>query len=343
MLQKVRLGRTGLDVTVLGFGGIPIMKVDRDTATSAIRKALSHGINIIDTARGYADSERKIGNAIKGLDSKPIIASKSPKRDASGIKEDFFRSLEELGLSRINIYQLHCINRRDEFESTIGDGGAYRGLLELRQMGFVDFIGITSHNLDILDSAIRSRLFDTIQVIYNFLEPKRCEEIIDLAIENDIGVMAMKPLGGGVIEDYELAIRYVLAKKGVVALVGMATEDEVLKDIETAKKANVISKEDLKRIEEIRGSIGKVYCRRCEYCQPCHQQIPISFGLQIPSIHKRIGSSLMKTDTYQNLLARMDLCDQCGECETRCPFDLPIRNLLQESACLLRSILSSGD
>lgn len=339
MLRRVILGRTGLEVSTIGFGGIPIMKVDKDTAKSAILTALCQGINIIDTARGYGDSERKIGNAIEGLEAKPIVASKSSKRDAPGIRQDFFRSLEELRLEKIAIYQLHCVNKNEEFESLKGDDGAYTELLKLKDKGLVDFIGITSHNPDILLRAIESRLFDTIQVIFNLLEPEKSREVIRSALEHDIGVLAMKPLGGGVIENYELAIRYVLADLPVVALVGMATADEVLMDVEVVKQKRALSEEDFRKIAMLRKTIGSLYCRRCEYCQPCHQGIPISFGLQIPSIYKRIGNDHMKTGSYRDLLRRMESCDQCGECEKRCPFDLPIRRLLQESILLLRDVL----
>lgn len=339
MLSRVRLGRTGLDASILGFGGIPIMKVDQDTARSAIQAAVCHGINIIDTARGYGDSESKIGNALQGVSTKPIIASKSSKRDALGMRLDFFKSLEELKLDRIDIYQLHCVNRQEEYESAIGQGGAYEELLKLKDQGLVDFIGLTSHNLSILEKAIESKLFDTIQIIFNLLEPQRACQVIDYALENDIGVLVMKPLGGGIIENNRLGISYVLAKKGVVALVGMSTADEVISNLEVASQATDLSEEDWAQIESIRRNAGSVYCRRCEYCQPCHQSIPISFALQVPSIRKRIGDGLMRSQEYRLLLQKMVNCDQCGDCESRCPFGLPIRKLLQESRLLLEGIL----
>ena len=341
MLGRRRLGRTGLEVSTIGFGGIPIMRVSREVAERAVRTAVELGINFIDTARGYGDSERKIGAAIRGLEPRPILASKSPKRDRQGILEDFDETLRNLEQDRIEIYQLHCVNKLEEYERAMGKDGAYRGLEDLKTEGRIDFIGITSHNLEIIKRAILSDMFDTVQILFNFLEPEAHDEIIPLAQKHDVGIIAMKPLAGGCIEDYKLGLKFVTSHDGVVAIPGMADEQEVRLNIEAVTDRKGLSEDELRMIEDLRSRIGRTYCRRCDYCQPCPNGIPISFALHIENIRKRIGDEMMRSDAYRDLLAKVEACVQCGKCEERCPFDLPVRDLIAQARSILSEVLSS--
>ncbi len=339
MLAKRRLGRTNLDVSLLGFGGIPIMRVEREIAHRAIRAAIDLGVDFIDTARGYGDSEQKIGSALKGIGARPVVASKSPRRDGEGMLADFAKSLENLGLDHIEIYQLHCVNTMEEYEKAMASDGAYQALESLRSQGRLGFIGITSHNLQIIRRAIDSAKFDTIQILFNLLEPEASDDIIPSALDHDVGIIAMKPLAGGCIEDYELGLKFALAQPGVVAIAGMADEEEVRLNVEVAGRPCELSAQDWKCIEELRSSIGKHYCRRCDYCQPCPQNIPISFALHIENIRKRIGDEMMRTDAYRDLLAKVEDCEKCGRCEEKCPFDLPVRDLISRASSILSEVL----
>jgi predicted aldo/keto reductase-like oxidoreductase len=339
MLQRRTLGRTGLRVSLIGFGGIPIMRVTPDEAIETIGEAIERGIDFIDTARTYGDSETKIGEALRVHGKGVIVASKSPKRDRDGMLEDFDKSLSELGLDSIDLYQLHCVNRDGDFEKVLAPGGAYEALEELRLQGRLRHIGITSHNLEILMRSVTSGRFETIQVLYSFVEPDASESLIPRALEEQVGVIAMKPFAGGCIEQCDIALRYVLATPGVVAIPGMATPEEVRLNVETAENLRDITPAELSMISSIRRDIGRSYCRRCDYCQPCPNEIPIAFVLHVPSIRKRVGDEMMKTDAYRKLLDRISTCDECGECETRCPFDLPVRDLIGESRDVLRDLL----
>ncbi|MFH1311883.1 MAG: aldo/keto reductase, partial [Candidatus Eisenbacteria bacterium] len=208
MLETRRLGRTGMEVSLLGFGGIPIMRVGMDEAGAAIAEALSLGVNFIDTARGYGDSEKKIGRALESLGAKAILASKSPKRDGDGMLEDFSLSLTNLGRESIDLYQVHCVNTEDDYAKVLSPGGALEALGKLKAEGKLRHIGFTTHNLAIAGKAVESGKFETIQVLYNFVEPEAGEEVIPMALDKDIGVLAMKPFGGGCIERCDLALRF---------------------------------------------------------------------------------------------------------------------------------------
>jgi predicted aldo/keto reductase-like oxidoreductase len=339
MLEKRRLGRTGLVVSLLGFGGIPIMRVTAAEATAVIGEALKRGVDFFDSARGYADSEKKIGLALKAHAATPVLASKSPKRDRAGMREDVLASLSDLGVDAIDLYQLHGVSRREDYDRVMAAEGAYTALSELRSEGRVRHVGISTHNLEIADLAIRSGMFETVQILFNVIEDEAAEKVIPAALRHDVGVIAMKPFGGGYIEQHDLALRWVLAHPGVVAIPGVATAGEVQRNVAVAEGKRELSAEDLAAAAAIKDTLGRNFCRRCDYCQPCPHDVPISFLLQVRSISRRMGEPLMRTDSWRDILRRAVACDQCGACEERCPFALPIRELLSDARQNLSEIL----
>jgi predicted aldo/keto reductase-like oxidoreductase len=339
MLEKRSLGRSGIAVSLLGFGGIPIMRVGQKEATETIKEAVKLGIDFFDTARGYADSEKKIGSALRSLGAEVVLASKSPRRDRQGMHQDFERSLRELGVKMIDLYQVHGVNTQEDYHKVLAPQGAYGALEELRSQGRTRFIGLTSHNLTVAEKAVCSGRFDTIQVLYSVLEPEAADRVIPLARQRNIGVIAMKPLGGGCIKQYDLALRFVLSTPGVISIPGMATPDEIRKNVGVARDLRPLAEEDLRAAALMRAQLGERYCRRCDYCQPCPQDVPIAFLLQVPSVRQRIGDAMMQTDSYRKLLEKAEGCTECGQCEERCPFGLPIRDLLKASRELLTEVL----
>ncbi len=339
MLERRRLGRTGLEVSCLGFGGIPIQRVGREEAVRVVREALDLGVDFIDTAHGYGDSEEKIGEALAGRGDRVVLASKTGRRDAEGVRAEFEESLSRLRVDTIDLYQLHCVNRVEDYERLTAEGGGLDVLEGLRAEGRVRFIGITSHSLDMLKRALADGRFDTIQVLYNFLEPEAGGEVIPMAAAGDVGIIAMKPLAGGVIADCGVAVRYALLVPEAVVIPGVATVEEVRLNVAAASGARSLSARDLARIEEVRRDAGGLYCRRCDYCQPCESEIPISFLLHVKTIRDRIGDEQMQQDAFRDLLEKAGRCTGCGACEERCPFNLPVRDLVKQAVEFLKGIL----
>jgi predicted aldo/keto reductase-like oxidoreductase len=339
MLQQRRLGKTGVSVSLIGLGGIPIMRVGLEEAVKVVQAAVRSGINLIDTARGYGDSEEKIGSALKTLDVPVFLASKSPKRDREGLLEDFEKSASDLGVDRIDLYQAHCVNTREDFDRLMGAGGGYEALLRLRSKGRIGHIGITSHNSEMLKAAIETTKFETIQALYSIVEDDAAKEVIPMARQAGLGILAMKPFGGGCIEAYDIALRFVLSDPSVIALPGMADLEEVRKNITVAEAPGPLTDDEIRRAARIKKDLGSRYCRRCDYCQPCPNDIPIAFALHIPSVRRRVGDAMMNTDAYRGLYEKLEACSQCGTCEERCPFGLPVMDLIEESRSILADVL----
>ncbi|HVP57655.1 MAG TPA: aldo/keto reductase [bacterium] len=339
MFERRRLGATNLAVSLLGFGGIPIMRISTAGARDVVQAALEEGIDFFDTARGYADSEQKIGKALRELGARPVLASKSPKRDKQGMLEDVAASLAALGVDSIDLYQLHCVSDREAFDQVLGPGGACEALRELRAEGRVRHVGITTHNLDIARLAIECAEFETIQILFNVIEDRALAEVIPSALKADMGVIAMKPFGGGVIDQWEIALRWVLSTGGIVAIPGVASVSEVRENAAIARTPRPLRRRELEGIAAIKASLGPRFCRRCDYCQPCPNGVPISMLLQVDAIRKRLGEPALRAPSWQDVLKKAVDCDQCGTCEPRCPFELPIRELVKQARENLIQIL----
>lgn len=338
-----RLGRTNIEVFPIAFGGIPIQRVSINSAVKVIRRAIELGINFIDTARAYVDSEIKIGKALKGINKKIYISSKSLNRTKEGILEDVKTSLKNLEVEKIDIYHLHGVNDKDTFDKVFATDGAYFGLLEAKEKGLIDFIAVSSHSTDILEELIKTDKFDVIQLCYNFIETQVEERIFPLALERDIGIIAMKPMGGGVIPNPALSLKYVLKKEFLVPDPGMETIEEVEENVKVAMELTEITPEEYEEIERIRKEMGPTFCRRCEYCQPCPQEIPISIIVRADSFLKRLSRENLRTGWFYSAYLKAQTCTKCGICQTRCPYKLPIPDLIEENVKLIKEFFEKGE
>jgi aryl-alcohol dehydrogenase-like predicted oxidoreductase len=194
-LRVRRLGRTGLLVRELGFGGAHV--AGSDEGEQALLRAFALGVNFVETGRFYRGSEHIIGGALSQLPDRGAsvhVASKTLGRSRDAALRDLERSLEHLGLPAVDIYQLADV-RSGQWEQVMGPGGALEGLREAQERGLVRHVGISSHSHQVLRRAIESGEFDTVQLKYSVFN-LRNEALIRLAHRKDMGVIVMKALGG---------------------------------------------------------------------------------------------------------------------------------------------------
>lgn len=277
-MEKRILGKTNLEVASIGIGGIPIQRVDKNTAFEIFKKCSDRGINFIDTARGYNESEEIIGEALEKVGrEKFYLASKSMKRDRVGIIEELNISLKKLKTDYIDLYQFHNIRTMEQLNTILAEDGALNALKHAKSEGKIREIGITSHSPDILDKAIDIGEFATIQCPYNPLE-QQADELFKKAKENNIGVIVMKPLAGGAIREASLSLRFILDNENISVIIpGMESVEQVIENTEVAiNKRSLTSEEEVRLFKEA-NSLGTEFCRRCGYCLPCPQ------GIDIPS------------------------------------------------------------
>ena len=336
-LPKRRLGKTNLMVTVIGFGGIPIQRESEEDAIATVRRAFDLGVNFFDTARGYTTSEEWIGKALEGRDY--IIATKSGRREGKAILEDVDQSLAELRRDHIDLYQLHGVNDDDQLAQVLAPGGALEGLMKAREAGKISHIGITGHRRETLVRAVREcGEFATVQVPFNLVEDDIRETLLPLCAERDVGVIAMKPVGGGNFTNAPLAIKWCLTQPITVAIPGMQTVKEVEQDVLAGLGEVELTPEERAECERMRSELDRRTCRRCRYCEPCPQGVQIGMLLHGRTIVRRMGAARFREWGAAEIIASAQACVECGECVRKCPYGLPIPELIREAVAFYRTI-----
>ena len=325
------LGKTGLKISRLGFGGIPIQRIDAVGTRALVAELISAGVNFIDTARGYTVSEEYLGFALEGVRDRFVLATKSMARTAEAMAKDIDISLGNLRTDYIDLYQIHNPGEKD-LEQVMEPGGALEALLEAKKSGKIGHIGITLHSVELFRRAIDLEWVETVMFPYNIVETQG-EELISLCAERGIGFICMKPLAGGAIEDAEIAMRFIVSNPDVSVIIpGMATAREIAENVAAVSCISPLCSDEQKKVEEIRSSLGTNFCRRCNYCAPCTAGLNISAIFLFEGYYSRYGLEDWARDRYAGLTKTASDCIDCGVCETRCPYNLPIREMLKSAA-----------
>lgn len=328
-MEYTNLGNTGLKVSRLGFGGIPIQRITQEEATALIRKLPEYGVNYIDTARGYTVSEEYLGIAMEGIRDKFVLATKSMARTREAMEKDIETSLKNLRTDHIDLYQVHNAPPA-QMKIATGEGGALEALLEAKAAGKIGHIGITAHEIGTFEMGLEMDWVETIMFPYNFVE-LQAADLIRKCAEKGKGFICMKPLAGGAIENAPLAMRFIASNKDItVNIPGMANEDELKQNVAAACDPAPLSEDDLKEVQNIRDTLGNQFCRRCNYCQPCTMGINISFCFTINGYLTRYGLKDWAIGRYKGMAVEPNACIECGMCESRCPYHLPIIEMLKD-------------
>jgi uncharacterized protein len=328
-MERMVLGNTGIKTIKLGFGGIPIQRVSEAQAIEVVLYALEKGMDFIDTSRVYTTSETRIGKALKETDKKVAVATKSFHRSADGIQKDVEISMKELQLDYIDIYQCHGISNDADYRLITSPNGALSGLLKAKEQGLIGHIGITSHSLDLLEKIVDDGLFETIMVCFSFLEPAAGDKVIPKAREKGIGIIAMKPFSGGVIEAPEIALKWALSFPDILVIAGVEDKRLIDQNWKVFHGCYELNDDEKQKIQEISREFDKKFCRRCDYCLPCPSEIPIQFVLGMRSMLKRMGTAALRTPMFAAMLKKADDCTECGDCMERCPYNLPIPDMIK--------------
>lgn len=324
------LGKTGLKISRLGFGGIPIQKIDKEGTRELMRKLLSEGVNYIDTARGYTVSEEFLGYALAGIREHFVLATKSMARTREAMEKDIAISLEKLQTDYIDLYQIHNPNAKD-FEAVQAPGGALEALQEAKKAGKIGHIGITLHSADLFAKAVELPWVETIMFPYNIVETQG-EEMIAKCGEKNIGFVCMKPLAGGAIDDATTALRFITGNPNVTVVIpGMAATEEISQNLAAVSDTAPLTDAELEKIAQIRNQLGTNFCRRCNYCAPCTAGISIPAVFLMEGYFSRYDLKEWAEIRYRNLEKKASDCIECGACETRCPYNLPIRQMMKNA------------
>jgi predicted aldo/keto reductase-like oxidoreductase len=329
-MENIRLGRTNMLVSRLGFGGIPIQRLSEADAVAVVQKCLELGITFIDTANGYSTSEERIGKAVQGRREGLYIATKTMARTPEEIEKHLHLSLQRLGTAYIDLYQFHGVNDFGTLKQVLASDGPFPAVQAAQRAGQVRHIGITSHQIDVAKEAVKSDRFETIMFPFNFITDEAAIELLPLARQHDVGFIAMKPLAGGMLGKVTLAFKYLFQFPDVLSIPGIEKESEIEEIVRLLEGPLQLTGADNREMQQLKTELGTKFCRRCDYCQPCTAGIKISLVLTSDTLFKRLPREGVLKGPFAAPLQKAADCIGCGECETRCPFQLPIREIMAQ-------------
>jgi hypothetical protein len=358
------LGKTGLKVSRLGFGCMRFpmksdTEVDREKTIPMIHRAIELGVTYFDTAVMYCgeDSQRALGEAIKGMRDRVVISTKNPhydKKDKRGWWKHLEESLERLRIESIDVYNFHGMSY-EAFEQSIGgEDGLYREALKAKEQGLIRHICHSFHGTaESLRKCVDTGLFESVTLQYNLLD-RTLEEAISYAGEHGMGVVVMGPVGGGrlgspseqalalaggVKSTPELALRFVLSHPHVtLALSGMSDLKQLEENVETVSRSGGLTREDHERVTaavQERKELAGLYCTGCGYCLPCPEGVDIPGNFEILNLDRVFGLRDHARSRYGSLDGKAALCRLCGKCVPLCPQKLDIPTRLTEAVMTL--------
>ncbi len=341
-MEKVRLGRTGLWVSRVGIGGIAIQRPPLEEAVRVVRHALNLGVNFVDTALGYGDSEERMGKALAGRRDGVILATKGGWRDKETAAQHIRWSLQRLGTEHINLWQFHNISSLDGLGQVLAPGGALEAAQEALEAGKIRHIGFSSHNLKVALKAVSSGCFETVQFPLNLVAREAAEELVPLARAHDVGFIAMKPFAGGNVRDANLAIKYLLQFDGVVPDPGVQTADEIAEIVRIVDGSREITAQEWQQMDAIRDELGTRFCRQCMYCMPCPEGVEIWLLTYMRNLHRLWPLERFLEGWMADAAASGAKCVQCGACEEKCPYQLPIREMIVENVAFFERVKAAA-
>lgn len=334
-MRQIRLGQTGLMVSEVGFGGIPIQRLTHEGAVEVVRHCIDLGVTFLDTAHGYSTSEERIGGAlqdpaIQARRDALVLATKSPARQAEAFRQQMELSFQRLQVDYIDLFQFHNVSDEQAYEQIMAPGGPYEIACRARDEGRIGHLGITSHSLDLALEFARCGHFETLMFPFNFITDEAARELIPLCRQHDVGFIAMKPMGGGLLSDAALAFKYLRQWPDILPLVGIERCEEMDEIVGILEGPAALTDQERAQIAAMRDELGNQFCRRCGYCQPCPQEINITVMMTLKSWAQRMPPEQIYGQWGQELIATAETCADCGECEERCPYHLPIREIMRE-------------
>ena len=331
----MRLGKTNLEVNKNGFGALPIQRCTMQEAVEILKKAYDNGIDFYDTAHFYTDSEEKMGNAFKDIPREKIyIASKTAAETPEDFWSDLETSLKSLKTDYLDLYQFHNISFVPKKDDEL-----FKAMLEAKEKGMIRHIGITTHKITFAHEAIESGLYETLQYPFSYLSGEEEIELVEKCKKFDVGFIAMKALGGGLITNSKASFAFLNQFDNVLPIWGVQKISE-LDEFLSYDSTTVLDDELKSTIENDKKELGEDFCRGCGYCMPCPEEIKISICARMSLWVRRFPTEPHLTEEWQKTMAQTKNCIECYACVDKCPYELDIPRILKENYEDYKNILT---
>lgn len=358
-MEKRKFGKTGMESSILGFGGFHLLEIPFTEADFLLNKYLDEGGNYIETAAGYGDgeSENKIGKAVAKRRNEYILATKSGERKKDGFISSLNRSLTYLNTESVDVIFMHAVGTMEELNTILSPGGAMEGFIEAKQQGKARFVGISMHGQpDVLIQALKQYPFDAVMTTINYYDKFNFPEIEDVLVpmanDKETALVLMKPVADGLLwKSAPQGFKYAFSQPVSVVVSGINTRDMLEKDLKYANEFSPITSEEKEHIYRNAPELGNYVCRQCDKCLPCPEGIPIPeifkaegyfdrqmftgtmINVEEYSLRERLrfwfGNSKLGTDKYADINIKAEKCTKCGICIPKCPYGIDIIKKLE--------------
>lgn len=356
-----RFGKTNLYLSVFSLGTMRYL-ASAENAIETVRAAVAAGVNHLETARGYGDSERYLGMALQsGLDRDRLyITTKiTPTADGATTERYIDESLERLGIDYLDGLALHGINTPEHLERAIAPGGDIQGIDRALDDGRVRHLGFSTHGaIELILNAINTDLFDFVNLHY-YLFFQRNAPALELAREKDLGIFIISPVDKGgqlhtppatlqslcsPFSPLELNYRFLLADPRITTLsLGAANPEELLPALGLADGDAPLTPQETQVLDRLETHQAKTLkgdrCAQCYGCLPCPEEINIPEVLRLRNLavaYDMTDFGRYRYGMFENAGHwfpgnKGNRCTDCGECLPRCPEQLDIPALLQDT------------
>ncbi len=325
-MEKITLGKTGLEVTKTAMGCLPVQRCTLDDGVRLLRAAYEGGINYFDTANAYTDSEEKIGLALADVRGSIVLSTKSAARDKEGVLRHIENSLRMMKTDYIDLFQFHQVAQVPDPNDP---DGAFAGALEAKARGWIGHIGVTSHRVDVAEQCIASGLFETLQFPFSYISDDRDLALAAKCKEAGMGFIAMKGLAGGMLGSPRACYAFMAQYDNVVPIWGIQTLEELEQWLALDKEDPAMDEELAAFIKKERQELSGSFCRSCGYCMPCPAGIEIRNCARMNMLLRRSPWQPYMSDEWRAKMEKINDCLGCYQCSRRCPYQLDTPNLLK--------------
>lgn len=358
-MEKRKFGKTGLETSLLGFGGFHLLEIPFKEAEALLNAYLDAGGNYIETAASYGDgeSELKIGKAVSNRRNEYILTTKTGERGKEGFLASLDRSLVNLNTDHVDLILMHGVGTMAELDTILESGGAMEGFVEAKRQGKARFVGISMHGQpDVLIAALKKYPFDAVMTTINYYDrfnfPEIENELVPLAQEKGTAIILMKPIADGLLwKSAPLAFQYALSQPVSIVVTGINTTEMLQQDLHYVNEYTPITQKEKEELFRNAPELGDYVCRQCNLCVPCPEGLPISeifryegyFDRQMANgivkdaaeyaLRDRLrfwfGNSGMAAAKYATVETKADKCTKCGVCVPKCPYGIDIIRKLE--------------
>lgn len=345
-MEYRRLGRTELQVSLLGVGCGYLGPMERAEGTRLLERAFELGINYFDGR--YGDSNSMLQPLLARHRDRCVVVTKTNDQTDEGAMRRIDGDLVELGTDYIDVFLLRTYNQ-EMLEGHLALGGSMEAAQRAKEMGKVRAVGMSGHtDLSAIAAGIETGLVDVVLFPLNIVRRESLDEVIPVARQHDVGVTIMKPVSVGLAPE-ELALRW-LANQSIHTMVpGVASIDELERDVAAVERLpRALSRQEEAEIEVLCQRLGREACHQCEACEPCPEGIAPIFALIYSDVaynhYRNMGLEAylehpwaawtkrgLQTH-FERRLETLRSCTRCGLCEERCPHDIRIPDLFE---CML--------